>query len=91
MSEKKQQDRIQWEGEFQDFDEPSAYLLVRALDPAFAGRCVVCGAEQPNDVRWPSYALEVEKRSTGETSSDIEYRACPKHERTVDLMIGAPR
>lgn len=73
----------------EDMNEAQVMFLAIVMDDAMEGRsvCVLCRAEQPSDMRWPAYAMEVEKRSTGENSGDIQYRACPDCEQRVDEFI----
>lgn len=56
------------------------------LDAERLHRCVLCRAEQPHDVRWSHYAMELRKNSTGE-SEDVEYTCCPSCEPKLDAML----
>lgn len=59
-------------------------LLARAMSSD--GCCCVCGAEQPDDVRWPAYAFELDAKD-GSGRAEIEFRTCPRHEATLDAVF----
>ena len=66
---------------------PFELLLGRVVSGEYQGRCIVCGADQPHDVNWPSFAIELERKSDGESSGDIELSACPSCESTLDALL----
>lgn len=52
------------------------------------GRCG-CGVEQPNDVNWAQYEMEVEDVHTGEVGT-VCYLVCPECEARLDAQTGNP-
>ncbi len=80
------------EGDWQDFnssDQRLQELTALVLLDLAAGvhRCVLCRAEQPHDVRWSYYAVEMESQVTGHNTGDLEYRACPTCEPKLDALL----
>ena len=50
------------------------------------GRCCVCGAEQPDDLRWPAFVFELDAKD-GSGSTEFQFRTCPRHEATLDAVF----
>lgn len=66
---------------------PDLGAFMRAARRGDAGRrCVICGAEQPDDLKWPAYALEMVSNGGGPVV-ECEYRACPPCEPRLDTLL----
>lgn len=68
-------------------DFPTLEGVWQAIKASGGVRCIYCGAEQPNDMKWPCFAIELERKDDGQSSGDIEFRACPKHEGLMDSLM----
>lgn len=66
---------------------PFEALLARVASGDYTGRCILCGAEHPHDVKWPCFAIEVERKADGASSGDIEMSACPSCEPRLDALM----
>lgn len=73
-------------------DWPELASMVHAIKTS-AGRCVICKREQPCDVRWPAYQLELEPKD-GSESREWDYRCCPdchpQFDRLMDMLGASP-
>lgn len=56
------------------------------LDDERLSRCVLCRAEQPDDVRWSRYEMELKRNADGRTT-DLEYTCCPRCESQLDAVL----
>lgn len=65
------------------FPEFNNILLLAQLHP---GRCVMCGREQPDDMKWPYFGFDLESKSDGHEQS-IEFCVCPTCEPLMDDVM----